>query len=825
MKKVFFVILFFLWVSFSYSLKITEVYFDWSDEFIWIFNETNKQFFWNIIISWAKSSNIKLNNIQINSQQELLVWDDGNMLSWLNLDYSGIKLFVSDTKSINIKLLSWNDLLDKFQVDSDKVKQLNNKKTSFEKIYSGWVWIIQAVHQSINVKTWYIANPWFVKVLSWNINVTWNSQTKKIVQTKVLNCEIKLKNISWEVYNFIYTWNFFLSWNNWLKNNIFVSYWQNLSILINTWNTLIQWVWQDLSWNICTWNYFVSNIQEIIKDNIFTWTLKINEIHPNEDNIFNEYVELKSIWNISWDYIFSWFSSSNHKFSVHLNLYSWNIIVFAKSFSWFKYTWNVILENLSLKDNWENLQILTSGQVIDNVNYIKWNYLYFTKNTWWIRIFSTEWEKTPGYENYVKNYYKTKENIYCSIVKQSEEQLQNQLKINFTSDIPDNKYCSSSYRQIWIYSWWTITWTCNPSFIYLNTWSNNINFQIQNLSWEKLCEDDYYIDYLQQKNITENKQLNCYIKVQSKNDYFLSNSSINFITVVNDKEIQNLNNYYKCSYVLSWQVLSNDCNPSSLVLSWWLHKIVLNVKHDDDKTCQTVYYLNLPSENTKIISHISREIVNPTNCLTMNSTDLQVLVSNIFNKYKSNTTLLKVFNSVKPLFISDKIDVVKKSNSTKLRQFVQEIDNKYKSKITLKKIFQPISYLYNQNKFRSLIKTWGIIITTWEKTNWSIKIVWILPNPIGADKWKEAILLSWEMLSWLYLQYRQKKVNLSNYILSGSNYLFTWTFNFPNTNACIKLFSFWDVLEDKKCYDNVQVWKYIFNFSTWIIENKSLPKK
>jgi len=242
MKKIFLIIFSFLLISFSYSLKITEVYFDWSDEFIWIYNEWNKLFSWNIKIVWVKSSDINF-NIQINSQQEVLIWDDGNMLSWFKLLFSWLKLSISDTKSMNIKLYYGENILDSFQVDSTDVKKLNNKQTSFEKIYSGWVRLVQDVKQSINVQTWYIANPGFVRIWTWENNEWNDNNTWNILQTRVVSCEVKLQNISWSNYNFIYTWTFNLSWVNWYQNNLFISSGQNLSIWLTWENNLIQWVW------------------------------------------------------------------------------------------------------------------------------------------------------------------------------------------------------------------------------------------------------------------------------------------------------------------------------------------------------------------------------------------------------------------------------------------------------------------------------------------------------------------------------------------------------------------------------------------------------
>lgn len=798
MKKLFLFLNFILFFSFSFSLKISEVYFDGRNEFIWIYNDKNTLFSWKIILSWAKSKNIEI-FINIDSKQEIIVWDKSNILSWVNFYKTWLSLNISDSKSIDIDLLDNNkNILDNFFVSTWDVKNLDNKKTSFEKIYSWNKWIVQDVKTWINVNNWYFANPWYVYFLD-------NSEQNKQVDSswnnlKIYNCNINLVSKSWNNYNFTYLSNFDLSWINWYINNSFIRTWQNMSINLSSWDDLIKAIWYDLSWNVCTWNYFLSFNK--VNKNIFTWTLKINEIHSKKDYM-NEFVELKSFWNISWDYIFSWFLSSSNTFSLHLTMYSWSIIVIADSYTWFLYTWNVLLRNLSLKDSWEILQIIKNGQVIDNVKYDlvpSWKEsLYYSWEKWNVRIFNKINSYTPWYENYILNKNKVFEKTDCKIIVQSKEENNNQLKINFDTDIKDNKYCSKNYRQIWTYSWHILTWTCNPSYFYFNTWDNTVNFKIENLSWDNICEDNYNIFYLQ-KEEEKQKNLNCYIKIQSKTSSFLSKDSLNFITIVNDKEIQNSNSKYSCKYLLSWNILSENCNPSSLYLSWWLNIIDLEVMSNNWLTCQSKLYLNLPDENIKTNTKILNNIPTPSFCSKMNSNNLKSLVLLIKNKYKSLATFKKIFNPISYLYEKDNTNEYLKMNSKQLKELVDNIDKKYKSENTKRNIFSSVKYLFDKN----IIKTWNIF--TW----FNLKIVKILPNPIWIDKNKEIIVLSWNYVSWLYLK-TSKKTYLNKYFLSGSNLYFTWDFSMKNSFWCIDLW-LWKNIVSRLCYNSVKEWQFISKF-------------
>ncbi len=675
MKKVivlFFIILF----SFSYvfSLKITEVYFDGTNEFIWIYNDTNTTFSWLIYISGAKSSNISL-DLNINPNKEIIIWDDtDNMLSGIIAYKTWLKLSLSDTKAINIELLDKNrQILDRFYVSWDIVNNLNNKKTSFSKIYSGGLWTIQNTQIFKNNKQDYKINPWYVFIQnsidnstnSWTENTGWSEKT----------CFLILKEKKQNNFTFVYSWSFESTEITWYLNNKKVWTWQSMSIKLSNWNSNIKAIWKR--WNsVC--NTFYSVYLDSKKN--INWQLKINEVHPKNDN-FPEYLELKAYWNVSWNYEFInlWRWSSSINFPI--KLYSWNILLIAKSYSGFVYTWNVLLyDKMSLSDNWEKLIIRQNGQDMDNVLY-EWNSAYLSSFSWTTRLFYKEDEASPWYESYVNKYQK---------------------------------------------------------------WNN----------------------------------LNCYIKIQTKTTPFLSKDSINFITVVNGKEIQNSNTNYTCKYSISWQVLSTKCNPDSLKLDSGLHLINLEVIDKNGQKCQNVYYLNLPKENT--ITTTKSLDITPANCISLSSTKLKDLVVLINQKYKSKTTIKKIFNPIKNIYTEQKptVDSCLKLNSNELTELVWKISDKYKTSYTLNKIFSKVDF----TKYKASLP----------------KIKAVLPYP--NDWKKEKIILYGQYSTWLSIQVWNKTIALSKYSLSGQNMLFSWEFKIPNKSSCIWL-RFFNNIVDYKCFE------------------------
>jgi endonuclease YncB( thermonuclease family) len=171
------------WNSNLPQLSITEVFFDWTDEWIEITNFGTWIFTWDLKIYWATASPFDLNNIFIPRDRSLIISDDNKYF----IDNSNIwirPLSISDTSAISINLFySWQ-ILDSFYVPQNFVNSINNLKTSFERVINSWnlITTITNTGRTYNIKPeyilwWYIANPWKVWELSGNItdiSLTWN---------------------------------------------------------------------------------------------------------------------------------------------------------------------------------------------------------------------------------------------------------------------------------------------------------------------------------------------------------------------------------------------------------------------------------------------------------------------------------------------------------------------------------------------------------------------------------------------------------------------------------------------------------------------------
>ena len=152
------------------DLIISEVYFDWSNEWIEIYNQWD-DFSWQITISGASASQ-KIFNIDIQAQW-IVILSDKNVsfiTDTQNIAHNDAWFNIKDDDSIDIKIIySWN-ILDIFFVDQDIVQSID-PKTSFHKFIDtkNITWTTNNFAQ--NVSTWYFANPWLV----FNESDLWNS--------------------------------------------------------------------------------------------------------------------------------------------------------------------------------------------------------------------------------------------------------------------------------------------------------------------------------------------------------------------------------------------------------------------------------------------------------------------------------------------------------------------------------------------------------------------------------------------------------------------------------------------------------------------------
>lgn len=167
------------------ELAVSEVYFDGTDERIEIFNIWNNSFLWSLIISWVKSSLLTLDNIQIQPQSYIIVWDNLSSNSSLDNSYISQWLSISDTKSIDIKLFQNAILLDSFFVSQDIVDIANSQsKTSFHKLLDTRDILLTSENTTINTNEWYSANPWIIYTsldIWWNDDSTWSVNTGSLI--------------------------------------------------------------------------------------------------------------------------------------------------------------------------------------------------------------------------------------------------------------------------------------------------------------------------------------------------------------------------------------------------------------------------------------------------------------------------------------------------------------------------------------------------------------------------------------------------------------------------------------------------------------------
>ena len=189
------------------ELIISEVFFDWLNEWIEIYNVWSTAFSWNIMISWASASAKTINNLII-LPQEIKIFADSNIDSIVDtwcVFQNNMWFNISDTQSISIQIIySW-EVVDSFNVSNIVVSSLPNKVSLHRFVDSLSISPVDLAY-STNTSSQFKANPWFVfeenvgsmpklKIteiyfdwtenwleisniwfsdFSWNLNISWN---------------------------------------------------------------------------------------------------------------------------------------------------------------------------------------------------------------------------------------------------------------------------------------------------------------------------------------------------------------------------------------------------------------------------------------------------------------------------------------------------------------------------------------------------------------------------------------------------------------------------------------------------------------------------
>ncbi len=162
------------WENSDFNLIISEVFYDDEDEWIEIFNIWDKDFLWDMELSWHIFSDDKTNyiyqNIQIPANDFLIIADSNEMFdfSWnVNIllnEWNYPQFSISDTDEIQISLLlSW-EKVDSFYAHEYRVNKRDDYGVSFHKILTeNWpivTWSASNDDENLSDDTYNYANPW-----------------------------------------------------------------------------------------------------------------------------------------------------------------------------------------------------------------------------------------------------------------------------------------------------------------------------------------------------------------------------------------------------------------------------------------------------------------------------------------------------------------------------------------------------------------------------------------------------------------------------------------------------------------------------------------
>ena len=159
------------------ELIISEVYYDWKDEWIEIFNIWDGDFYWDIELAWEiyYSSRVSqtYTDIQIPAKDFLIIANSDEMFDFesganiLLNEWNYKKFSIWDTKEIQISLIVWWENVDSFYAHEYRVKKRDNREISFHKVLTEngfvvtWAWFSEPEdRQNISSLTEVMATPW-----------------------------------------------------------------------------------------------------------------------------------------------------------------------------------------------------------------------------------------------------------------------------------------------------------------------------------------------------------------------------------------------------------------------------------------------------------------------------------------------------------------------------------------------------------------------------------------------------------------------------------------------------------------------------------------
>ncbi len=142
------------------KLKITEIYFDWDDNWFEISNIWTEDFLWELTLNWNLNFTISaqipawVSKVFANNLAMFQTWENIEIIS-NNISFNN--------EQINIDLIRSWEILDTFFAHESRVDYLQEAKTSFEKVWNWTNWTTTYVWLNLdriyNTNRWIAANP------------------------------------------------------------------------------------------------------------------------------------------------------------------------------------------------------------------------------------------------------------------------------------------------------------------------------------------------------------------------------------------------------------------------------------------------------------------------------------------------------------------------------------------------------------------------------------------------------------------------------------------------------------------------------------------
>jgi len=201
------------------ELIISEVFFDWLNEWIEVYNVWSVEFSWNIVISGASASPKTINNLII-PPQETQIFADNNVDSIIDTWYvfqTNMWFNIADTQTIDIQIIySW-EAIDNFNISASVVSSIPNKVSLHRFVDTLSISPVDSPY-ILNTTSEFKANPWFV----FEENI-WSIPNLKITEIYFDWAEnwFEITNIWLSTFS----WNLYISWNLNFDISTNISYW------------------------------------------------------------------------------------------------------------------------------------------------------------------------------------------------------------------------------------------------------------------------------------------------------------------------------------------------------------------------------------------------------------------------------------------------------------------------------------------------------------------------------------------------------------------------------------------------------------------------